>query len=221
MKQRHSANPNLVIIDNGQYQGLSVNPKPLSKQYLDSIIQVMQAALTEHPRTLMVRFDLHLPLINFVDSPSFYNSTVISKFFKSLDAKIQYDRTVKGREGKRVHHCKLRYVWAKECAGAATDHYHAAIFLNKDAYSHLGHYSRHGKNLNTKIVEAWASAIGIDEFSAEGLVHFPYTPMYYIDCNALNFEIVFGAAFNRVSYIAKLETKQYGDRARSFGCSQR
>ncbi len=82
MQTRYPANPNLVVINNGQYQGRDVNSRPLSKQYLDAILRTMHAALDEHPRTLVVRCDLHLPLINFDDSPGFYDSTVISKFFK-------------------------------------------------------------------------------------------------------------------------------------------
>ncbi|MBR9728294.1 inovirus Gp2 family protein [Shewanella intestini] len=221
MNPHHPTNPNLQIINNGQYQGFRVYHEPLIKQYLDATLRTMQHALNEHPRTVMIRFDLHLPVINFADSPTFYDSSVISKFFKSLDAKIKHDRAVKGREGKRVHPCSLRYVWVRECAGAATDHYHVAIFLNNDAYSHLGHYAYQGKNLSTRIVEAWASAIGIEEFSAQSLTHFPVNPMYYINKNASNFEAVIGDAFYRVSYFAKLETKHFGDGIRSFGCSQR
>lgn len=221
MRTRYPANTNLVVIDNGQYQGWKVNSRPLSKQYLDAILRTMHAALDEHPRTLMVRFDLHLPLLNFDDSPRFYDSTVISKFFKSLNAKIQHDRAVKLREGKRVHPCTLRYVWVKECREAATDHYHVAIFLNNDAYCHLGSYSNGGNNLRARIVEAWASAIGVDEFVAEDKVHCPSKPLYYINRNSVGFTTSFAKAFERLSYLAKLETKHYGDNTRSFGCSQR
>ncbi|MCU8072638.1 inovirus Gp2 family protein, partial [Shewanella sp. SM32] len=124
MYSRHTSNTNLTVISNGQYQGLNVYPRPLSAEYLNAILQTLQAALNEHPRTFMVRFDLHLPQLNFRDSPTVYDSMVISKFFKSLNAKIQNDRLIKGREGKRVHPCTLRYIWARERADADTDHYH-------------------------------------------------------------------------------------------------
>ncbi|MGE6383048.1 inovirus Gp2 family protein [Shewanella baltica] len=221
MYSRHTSNTNLTVISNGQYQGLNVNPRPLSAEYLNAILQTLQAALNEHPRTFMVRFDLHLPQLNFRDSPIVYDSTVISKFFKSLSAKIQHDRLTKGREGKRVHPCTLRYIWARERADADTDHYHIAIFLNNDAYNHLGNYNRSGQNLSTKIVEAWASALGLDDFSTRHLVHFPEdTPVYYINRNANNYPETFASAFFRLSYFAKLETKHYGDRRRSFGYSR-
>ena len=111
MSKRHPLNTNLTVISNGQYQGLNVNPRPLSAEYLDAILQTLQAAMNEHPRTFMVRFDLHLPQLNFRDSPVVYDSTVISKFFKSLNAKIQHDRLIKGREGKRVHPSTQRIIW--------------------------------------------------------------------------------------------------------------
>jgi hypothetical protein len=221
MAKRHPSNTNLTVITNGQYQGLAVYFKPLSVQYLDAVYQTMHAAICEHPRTFMVRLDLHLPQLNFDDSPTVYGSTVITKFFKSIIAKIQHDRLIKGREGKRVHPCNMRYVWARERSDADTDHYHVAIFLNNDAYSHLGNFNRTGQNLSTKIVEAWTSALGIDDYSARNLVHFPEDkPVYYINKNALDYQWTFNAAFYRLSYFAKLETKHYGDRSRSFGCSR-
>lgn len=221
MSTRHTSNTNLTVISNGQYQGLNVYPRPLSAEYLNATLQTLQAALSEHPRTFMVRFDLHLPQLNFRDSPVVYDSTVISKFFKSLTAKIQHDRLIKCREGKRVHPCTLRYIWARERADADTDHYHIAIFLNNDAYSHLGNFNRSGQNLSTKIVEAWASALGLDDFSTRHLVHFPEdTPVYYINRNANNYPQTFASAFFRLSYFAKLETKHYGHRTRSFGYSR-
>jgi hypothetical protein len=221
MQRRHSSNTNLTVIGDGHYQGLPVYPKPLSAQYLDGILRTMQSALNEHPRTLVVRFDLHLPQLNFTDSPTLYDSTVISKFFKSLDAKIQNDRSIKRREGKRVHPCSMRDVWARERADAGADHYHVTIFLNNDAYNLLGDYNRSGCNLSTKIVEAWASALGVDEYAARNLVHFPADkPVYYINRNSTDYPQVFAEVFYRMSYLAKLETKHYGDRSRSFGCSR-
>lgn len=221
MSKRHKANTNLTVINSGQYQGLSVYPKPLSCEYLEAILRTLDAALGEHPRTFMVRFDLHLPQLNFMDSPTFYDSSVISKFFRSLDAKIAHDRERKRRDGKRVHPCTLRYIWAKERAEADTDHYHVAIFLNNDAYSHLGAFSQSGRNLSTKIIEGWASALDLDEHNCNGLVHFPSDkPVYYLNCNDADFSQEYESALYRLSYLAKLETKHFGDRTRSFGCSQ-
>ena len=151
MLKRH--NTKLTAINDGQYQGQTVFPKPLSSKYLESIFQTMQIALNDHPRTFMIRFDLHLPhAMSMTDSPILFDSRVISKFFKSLNAKIDNDRISKQREGKRVHPCHLRYVWVRERADANTDHYHVAIFLNNDTYNHLGNYNNNGKNLSTILI---------------------------------------------------------------------
>lgn len=220
MSKRHSSNTNLTVISNGQYKGFNVYHRPLSAEYLDAILRTFDAALNEHHRTFMIRVDLHLPQLNFPDSPAIFDTSVISKFFKSLNAKIQHDRYTKGSERNRVHPCTMRYVWARERAEAPTDHYHVAIFLNNDAYSHLGHFNRMGNNLRTKIVEAWASALRIDDEHSRGLVHFPNSPQYYINLNAVDFHLARADAFYRLSYLAKLETKHFGDGTRSFGCSQ-
>lgn len=222
MQSRHIFNTNLAVIDNSFFQGMEVYPKALSYQYLETMQQVMQRALNEHPRTFMVRFDLHLPSwVNDPDSGMVYDTSVITKFIKSLNAKIANDKASKEREGKRFHRCSLRYVWAKERADAATDHYHVAIFLNNDTYNRLGNFNVPGQNLCTKIVEAWASALRLEDCATRGLVHFPMdTPVYYIDRNAFNYLQIYNAAFFRLSYLAKLDTKHYGDRTRSFGYSR-
>ncbi|WP_434939696.1 inovirus Gp2 family protein [Shewanella sp. HL-SH8] len=221
MSTRHTANTNLNVIDNGLLHGLSVYPKPLCVEYLEAILNTFQAALNEHPRTFMVRFDLHLPrVMSIPDSPLQFESNVISKFFKSLDAKIDNDREFKRREGKRVHPCQLRYVWARERKDAELDHYHVVIFLNNDAYSHLGNFNTFGPNISSKIVESWASALYLDDYSTGRLVHFPENkPVYYLNKNGSNYQQVFNEALYRLSYFAKLDTKHYGDRSRSFGCS--
>ncbi|MEL4428322.1 inovirus Gp2 family protein [Shewanella mangrovisoli] len=220
MSKRHSSNTNLTVISNGQYKGFNVYHRPLSAEYLDAILRTFDAALNEHHRTFMIRVDLHLPQLNFPDSPAIYDTSVIGKFFKSLNAKIQHDRYTKGSERNRVHPCTMRYVWARERAEAPTDHYHVAIFLNNDAYSHLGHFNRMGNNLRTKIVEAWASALGMDSYGVQHLVHLPASPTYYINRKTDEQDYNFSQAFERLSYLAKLETKHFGDRTRSFGCSQ-
>ena len=222
MQSRHTSNTNLTVVNNGIYRGLSVFPRALSCEYLEASLQTMHRALNEHSRTLMVRFDLHLPSwMNLPDSPMVYDTNAITKFIKSLNAKIDSDRDCKRREGKRVHSCTLRYVWARERATVDKDHYHVAIFLNNDTYNRLGNFNVTGRNLSTKIVEAWTSALRLEDYDTRGLVHFPKdTPVYYIDRNASDYPQKLGASFYRLSYLAKLETKHYGDRTRSFGYSR-
>jgi hypothetical protein len=223
MNVRHSDNKNLALHNKQSFNGLAVNDNYLLiENYLTSIKRVLGFALQEHSRTLVARFDLHLPASpDCNDFPSEYDNTVISRFFASLNAQIQADLNKKGREGKRVHPCTVRYVWVKERGDALQDHYHVVLFLNHDTYFTLGDYNQPGDNLATKVVTAWASALGVEYFQANPLVHFPGdTPFYYLNKNAASFSSVYQAVFYRLSYFAKVDTKHYGNRSNNFGCSR-
>ena len=43
---------------------------------------------------------------------------------------------------------------------------------------------------------------------------------YILDVNDFNFEGEYNKLLNRLDYLAKLDTKAYGDGDRSFGCSR-
>lgn len=69
-------------------------------------------------------------------------------------------------------------------------------------------------------MKAWASALGlIDVNHAKRLVHFPANSSYFIDRNSELFEKQYEDLFYRTSYLAKVETKEYGDKQRNFGYS--
>ncbi|WP_303757401.1 YagK/YfjJ domain-containing protein, partial [Enterobacter kobei] len=53
-----------------------------------------------------------------------------------------------------------------------------------------------------------------------GLVHFPKNCRYILDVNDFNFEDEYKKLLNRLDYLAKLDTKLYGDGDRNFGCSR-
>ncbi|MHC9353997.1 YagK/YfjJ domain-containing protein, partial [Enterobacter ludwigii] len=53
-----------------------------------------------------------------------------------------------------------------------------------------------------------------------GLVHYPENCRYILDSNDFNFEGEYNKLLNRLDYLAKLDTKVYGDGDRSFGCSR-
>ncbi|HAT3956431.1 TPA: inovirus Gp2 family protein, partial [Kluyvera ascorbata] len=53
-----------------------------------------------------------------------------------------------------------------------------------------------------------------------GLVHYPENCRYILDVNDFNFEGEYNKLLNRLDYLAKLDTKAYGDGDRSFGCSR-
>lgn len=196
--------------------GYTLNPT-----YLASIYEVIQRALMEHPRILVLRVDLHLPVIaTGQDILWEYDTTVISRFVDSFKAQVKADLQRKKREHGRVHHCNPRYVWVKEKNEANQPHYHVALFLNKDTYFGLGDYRILADNIAGKVYRAWGSALKRDPNEIMPLVHFPDTPYYHLDQNSSDWPQQYSAVFYRLSYFAKLETKVYGQMLRNFGSSR-
>jgi hypothetical protein len=205
---------------------LITNRGPLNMDYMNRIEQTIYRALGEYPRTMAVRVDLRSPVQGDTDMPRCFatvDSGAISRFFESLTAQLDADTARKAKSRIRVYPCTLRYVWVKEKNQEFKDHYHVLLLLNKDAYAHLGRFSSTRTNLVNKIRQAWASALRINAEVSAPLVYIPENPIYYLDRNAP--DEVFIKKLNklvyRVSYLAKKETKQYGDGFRSFGCSRR
>ncbi|MCH2089769.1 MAG: inovirus Gp2 family protein [Pseudoalteromonas sp.] len=205
-----------------QYQTLARDNQPLVTPYLDAIEKVMLAACAEHKRTFAVRIDLRLPAFsNTIDLDS---NKVIKRFIASLEAQIKADtkrKARKTREGRTPHPCNVRYIWAREQSTAHHQHYHLVLFFNKDRYHCTGKINEESDNLFTRIVKAWASALHLPLDETMRLVHLPQNAHYYLDANNPNFTQDFHALFYRLSYLAKLNTKQYGLGQRCFGSSQR
>ncbi|EQB3642348.1 YagK/YfjJ domain-containing protein [Raoultella ornithinolytica] len=94
----------------------------LNQYHLKKIEQTIDKALSEHPRVLAVRVDLHTPVLKPLnDMPDEANfartdSSVISRFTDSLKAKISHYLNKREKEGKRVRKTSLRVVWAREFA---------------------------------------------------------------------------------------------------------
>ena len=190
---------------------------PLSPYYLDRILTVINRALADHPRTLAIRFDLHLPY-GYGD----VGSDLMTKFVESLKAQIKADLCRKAAQGKRVHYCNMRYVWVRERFDSDSPHFHVVILLNHDSYHTLGVYvDDQARNMFSRIRKAWASALRRLPEEIPGLVHFPANPTYSLNANAPDFWAVKTDLFRRLSYFAKLDTKEYGIHSRSFGCSIR
>ena len=202
-----------------QYQTLARDNQPLVIPYLDAIEKVMLAACGEHKRMFAVRIDLRLPAFsNTIDLDS---NKVLKRFIASLEAQIKADAKRKAREGKTPHPCNIRYIWAREQNTAHHQHYHCVLFFNKDRYHCTGKIDAESDNLFTRIVKAWASALSLPVYETMELVHLPQNAHYYLDANSSNFTQDFHALYYRLSYLAKLNTKQYGLGQRCFGYSQR
>lgn len=189
---------------------------PLVVSQLESINSTINKAIKEHTRTLAVRVDLRLPT-NFIED----NNDVMKRFSASLLAKVQHCQKMKTKLGARVHNSNVRIVWAREQDRAQLHHYHVLLMFNKDTFFTLGSYDLSHDNLYSRIVTAWASALKASPTDIETLVHFPSNPTYFINANCPQFTGQFNALFHRVSYFAKVRTKQFGEGHRTFGCSQK
>jgi len=222
--QTFTNNKNLTVFNQPYYNDWQVvRGYTLCAEYLESIEAVLNRALCEHPRTTVIRFDLHLPrIVDCPDYPGEVDTGVITRFFSSLESKVRWDFDKKHKTGRSPHPCTVRYIWAREISQSLRHHYHVALLLNKDRYYCLGDYSIIGQNLSGKIFEAWASALKRMPHEIKNLIHFPVnTPCYRLNRNAPDYPLLFNDVFRRLSYLAKFETKQYGDKVKNFSYSNR
>ncbi|MGL4225527.1 MAG: inovirus Gp2 family protein [Vibrio sp.] len=203
------------ITHNDEFNGLPVLKQKdgLLVDYLKRIYDTLDLALDDYPRTMAVRVDLRLPLLMVME-----DSNLMKNFMASLDAQIQADLRRKQRAGKQKRKCRLRYVWVKEKDKALHHHYHLVLLFNKDVYNSLGSFSNQN-NLSHKIKTAWCRVLDTDLDNGARLVHFPDNCVYHLDINSLKFSYDLDDLFRRLSYFAKVRTKQFGLRSRNFGCS--
>ena len=230
----HRSRNNLRFHNEPTWQGRDVYTQrgPLIVNYLEQIDRVIKDATTlDHRRSFVIRFDLRFPI--GWENP---DSAVISYFFDSLKAQLEACEERKRREGKRVHPCHLRYVWAKEQSSSQNWHYHVAIFLNRDAYFTLGRISSlhdyydgwdavfepasDERNMVDRLDIAWSRALDMSYHSSKGLVHIPKNPLYKLNVKSQDYQRQWDELFYRLSYLAKLDTKRFGDRSKNFGSSR-
>lgn len=225
MKAESTENKSTKLHSGHSWDGKDVTNRhgPLSVDYLTRIHEVMEYQLSDTPRTLAVNIVLRLPgHLGDVDS------SVITKFIKSIKSQVAADQHRAHSAGKRVYRCEIRYLWVKERDDSANYHYHVCLFFNRDAYHQLGTFPRYEDrplddaedsphlSLARKIAKAWASALGMEPVHARGLVHFPKNPTYKLRRND---DREIRKLFFRLSYFCKIATKHYGTGGRNFGCS--
>ncbi|MBN3043361.1 inovirus Gp2 family protein [Pectobacterium brasiliense] len=193
------------------------------KLYKNKIIGVINNAVKEYPRTLALRMDLHDPVIlDNGDSVSCFANTdsgAISRFTNSLKAKLAADEQRKRKEGKRVHPNTLRYVWVREFTQNGKRHFHVFLFLNKDAYFHLGDFNLDEDTLRTMITSAWCSALNLTPEEGQYLVQYPAKSKYILHRDDILNDIYPSDLLNRIDYLTKVKSKIFDDGYRSFGCS--
>lgn len=215
---RHPQNTNLTLHKERIYQGFAVQGEkgPFIIEYLNRLQQTMGRALAQYPRVFAFRFDLRLP----VDTPLpdyAYTNVVVERFIESFKAKIKHNRSQARQFNKYAHDSKVRYVWAREHGQHGKPHYHLAILLNRDAFTALGKFEAGRDNMFNRLVEAWASALGLSVEAVKGLVEIPTNPFYYLSRGEPEGQAKF---FHRTSYLCKSATKVFGDGSHGFGCSR-
>lgn len=226
MFKTYPDNRNLNLYYESSWRGLSLqgNYAPFFFNYLESMLEVLRNAVTVIKRLLVIRFDLHLPN-NDYDSQS-----LVSKFTASLKSQLEANYKKRLKENLKAHYSPLAYIWTREEGINNKSHYHFVVLLNLDAYATLGTIPRldtinpqqfNRDNMACRIIKAWASALNINAVDAYTLVHFPKNCTYKVGVfhDVLD-KSSFEEMFYRLSYLAKAQTKVFGNHRRNFGTSQ-
>lgn len=215
---RHHQNNNLTLHTDSTYLSLAVQQAkgPFISEYLKRLHQTMARALIQYARVFAFRVDLRLPAETNLPDYAFTNE-VIERFIESFKAKIKHNRSQARQLNKHAHDSKVRYVWARELGQHGKPHYHLAILLNRDAFTALGKFEAGRDNMFNRLVEAWASALGVSVEAVSGLVEIPNNPSYQMNRGELAGQAAF---FYRTSYLCKSATKAFGDGSHGFGCSR-
>jgi len=214
--KRHPYNSNLHLHYEDTFHGLPVmaSHAPFITEYLQSLLEMTQLALSAHRRMFAVRFDLRFP-DDYLPPTS--SNAVISRFVASLSARIEIARERAKRLNGSAHQTSVRWCWVREVGREGRPHFHFVLLLNRDAFHTIGRFQSERENLYSRIQAAWASALKICVDDTEGLVHIPANATFHLSVDDAE---AMGRYFHRVSYICKAATKEFGSRCRAFGCSR-
>lgn len=214
---RNPFNTNQHIHNEPYFQGSPVicHHGDLIQNYLLRIHECLTQALELHARICVMRFDLYVPE-HFLQG-ALQGNILISKFFSSLQAKIHHAQAQSIKAGHRVHAADLRKIWTREIGENGRVHFHVAIIVNHDAFAFIGRFNLESNNMYARIHQAWASALSMYLGDIKGYVHIPEHPTYFV---LRGDDASFNDAFYRMSYFAKLKTKQYQKGFHNFGCSR-
>ncbi len=228
---RHHDYPNLKLIYGDEWRGLPLGKQaPYGERYLEVNLNVIRNAIERHRRSFVVLFVLRVPYGYAISA-----NGLISRFMKSLKAQVKADLNARSAESGRRLQSDVTYLWAREKSGAENCHFHVAILLNRDVYNSIGNYElqwclegydffapgrpRAG-SLHHRLTRAWATALGIFEEQGVGLVDYPRNAEHHLDAHDIDFPFAFADLFGRLSYMAKIRTKDYRAGADCYGSSR-
>ncbi|MFL0797265.1 MAG: inovirus Gp2 family protein [Cellvibrionaceae bacterium] len=208
-------NPNLNYTRKWRYRGLPVihGRGPLITQYLDSIIDTLEKALSESPEIVVYRFDLRFPYWVGADDIGEMGQNLITKFWASVTSQlIACDKRLKGNVSF-VSGSRRRNIWCKELPRIdGTPHYHAALILDSEFFEIIRDIYQ-STSLEKIVKEAWARIIGVPLYESPNAVWIPENNIYYVSRDDPN---SYAEAFERLSYLAKSSTKLYHDGSQWF-----
>ncbi|HHF3242230.1 TPA: inovirus Gp2 family protein [Vibrio alginolyticus] len=211
------------------YQGeffydIKLNPKrEYYEPYLIKSKELLDYVTTEHNRVIAFSFVLRFPQ----DLEQDRDTSYITKFRRIFQRKIDFTLEEKKKEKTRVHHVKKGNkafnIWCRERDSGNNDHYHMFILMSNENFRSLGHYSTSPepqKSLAVLVQEAWSDALGYSYCGMRGLVHFPNNNKFRVVQNRYDTKSNYDALLFRMCYLAKRDTKNFGEGVRSFGCSR-
>jgi len=199
---------------------------PLNQKYMSRMSDIISKATSAHVRTSVFTFILRLPEYrdrgDSIASAPDLSPGLMERFKGGVKSRIAAHQLRLKRKKSQVCPTDLRYFWVREVGEASgKDHYHVAIFVNKDTFRGLGDYSKEEHNLGSYISEAWLSALGLLDFPEyRTLVTFRkthYLEFLHVDRYAQQYL----GLLNHLDYFAKEHSKDYDKEERSFGGSVR
>lgn len=222
---RHPYNDKLRLYYDEHYFNYDVQQRPeygpLIENYLISTINEIEQATQHHSRVLAFRADLRFP--DWTDNPDWWkDNRVLTRFFASF--KYQIKKT------SPAYRPFLRYVWAKEQAGANKPHYHLLIMLSGNVFDCLGNmrpdeFGVYGReNVFHRMTRSWFKALGFRGDDALGqLIHIgesPDTKKPWVSMLSQYDWIAINDAVYNASYLCKQYSKPFGQHMRVFDTSQ-
>ncbi|HDO1331738.1 TPA: inovirus Gp2 family protein [Aeromonas veronii] len=195
-----------------------------NRSYYEGIMSTIRSASTEHPRTLVLRVDLHDPVIieqgDMITCFHNHHPGTMNRFINSLNAKLAAYQQRTAQSGKRVYPNTLRYAWVREFSKTGKRHFHALLLFNKDAFFHLGDYDLENSTLRTMITTAWCSALGDPPELGRDWVQYPDDGRYTLHKRDVDRDIYPEDLIDRIHYMTKVRSKSTHDGCRNFGCSR-
>lgn len=198
---------------------------PIDLYILTSLLNMVYDKLEQHYRIFGIRTDLRFAQSHVAGEPDLplcfqrEDPQAITRFFDSLKSQLRADHHRSGRSGNPT---LPSYGWCRERDSSVQPHYHLALLFNADVYRYLGNYQESdADNMATRIQKAWCSALGLAHEDYSTLAEFPPNAVYrFSRFDALDRNPVYGDFLIRLSYLAKIRTKDIHGGFRNFGTSQ-